>query len=178
MRISHVVPNVSNSADGVARVVLALAKAQADIGHTVTIHALGVPKADNYLQEDRLFQVLYSDVVGMQRFGYSPNLLQQIDAAEPDIIQSHSIWSYMSYASYVTARRLNVPHVCSPHGMLEPWALNRNRLKKKVLRTTFQDRVLAKSDCLHALVPEEEEAIYLTGSKTLLQLCRTASTKY
>lgn len=47
--------------------------------------------------------------------------------------------------------------VVSPHGMLEPWALQQSRLRKGVAWRCWQQRELSQAHCIHALC--EAEAI-------------------
>jgi len=53
----------------------------------------------------------------------------------------------------------------SPHGMLEPWALNRSNWKKKAAGILFENKNLQKADCLHALCLPEAENIRRLGLK-------------
>ncbi len=49
------------------------------------------------------------------------------------IIHDHGMWLPCNHASAVAAQRLEVPFLVSPHGMLEPWALNFKAWKKKLV---------------------------------------------
>ena len=57
------------------------------------------------------------------------------------------------------ARALDKPHVVSPHGMLEPWAMANSALKKRVMWRAFQGRALHEARCLHALCEAELTAM-------------------
>ena len=55
------------------------------------------------------------------------------------------------------AVRTGCPLVISPHGMLEPWALNHSRLKKRLAALLFEDKNLREAGCLHALCAAEAD---------------------
>ena len=96
---------------------------------------------------------------GPKSFGYAPDLRRQILNAvnPPGIIHSHGLWMYPGLAARKCAAAANCPLVISPHGMLEPWAVNHSRLKKQIAGMLFEDRNLRAADCLHALCPAEAE---------------------
>ena len=52
------------------------------------------------------------------------------DAARPDVVHFHGLWQRRHPAIATAARKAGVPVVVSPHGMLEPWALDHKRWKK------------------------------------------------
>lgn len=59
----------------------------------------------------------------------------------------------------------------SPHGMLEPWALQNSRWKKRIASALFQRNTIAKADCLHALTPAERgEILAYCGPKPVAQI--------
>ena len=101
-------------------------------------------------------------------FGYSPGLFQfvanRLDNAQ--IAHSHGLWMYLNWATFRAARAQKKPFIVSPHGMLEPWALARSTAKKRFLRALFQDQVLRRAACLHALCEAEAQSIRALGFQT------------
>ena len=53
----------------------------------------------------------------------------------------------------------------SPHGMLDPWALNNSRWKKRISASLYENRHLRGATCLHALNDKEAEAMRAYGLK-------------
>jgi glycosyltransferase involved in cell wall biosynthesis len=51
----------------------------------------------------------------------------------------------------------------SPHGMLEPWALEWSRAKKRAFGAAFQSRVLDRVDIFHATSQQEADSIRAAG---------------
>jgi poly(glycerol-phosphate) alpha-glucosyltransferase len=57
------------------------------------------------------------------------------------------------------------PYLVSPHGMLDPWALAKSGLKKRIARLLYEDRHLRGAACIHALCTAEADAIRAFGAK-------------
>jgi glycosyltransferase involved in cell wall biosynthesis len=55
------------------------------------------------------------------------------------------------------ARNRGIPYVIAPHGMLETWALERSRLKKKIAAFLYQRKDLEHCSCLQATARHELE---------------------
>jgi poly(glycerol-phosphate) alpha-glucosyltransferase len=55
------------------------------------------------------------------------------------------------------------PYVITPHGMLDGWALNQSRWKKRAFRWLAEDRILSHAAAIHALCAPEAAAIQRFG---------------
>ena len=64
-------------------------------------------------------------------FGYAPNLSRALHLKDPALLHIHGLWMYPSVAAIQWSGR-SKPYVVSPHGMLDPWALNNSRWKKRI----------------------------------------------
>jgi glycosyltransferase involved in cell wall biosynthesis len=98
-----------------------------------------------------------------QSFAYGSGLPEQIAAAQPDIIHTHGIWRYPSFAAYRYCARNRTPLVVSPRGMLEPWAFHHNAWKKKPLWWAYEQRALQAAHLLHATADQEAESLRILG---------------
>ncbi len=98
-------------------------------------------------------------------FGYSRALKNQLGAriAEFDVVHSHGLWMWSDYLAFASARGARKPHLISPHGMLEPWALSNSARKKKLMRSLFQNRALKGARVLHALCEAEARTMRELG---------------
>ncbi len=103
-------------------------------------------------------------VRGPRAFGYAPHLYRSIQSSDPKLVHVHGLWMYPSVAAIRWSRGCK-PYVVSPHGMLEPWALNNSRLKKRISATLYENRHLRSAACLHALNDAEARAIRAYGLK-------------
>lgn len=98
-------------------------------------------------------------------FGYSRDLksLVTVAAKRSDVLHGHGIWMYIDYLTAGAARDLGKPHVFSPQGCLEPWALTRSRWKKAPVRRLFADGALRRMACIHATNRREAENVRALG---------------
>lgn len=81
----------------------------------------------------------------------------------PDIVHINGIWSPQNWGFQKVAQELKIKVVLSPHGMLEPWILQHNPLKKKIALFLFQKRAIKNVDYLHATAQMEKESIDRLG---------------
>lgn len=81
----------------------------------------------------------------------------------PVVVHSSGLWDHGSLAVDQASQSHAFPLVISPRGMLEPWALNHRRLKKKAAMTLWQRRQLTRADMLHATSEQECENIRRLG---------------
>jgi poly(glycerol-phosphate) alpha-glucosyltransferase len=97
--------------------------------------------------------------VGPEFFSYAPGLGRQLAKANLDLVHLHGLWMHPSVASLAFTRRTTRPHMVSPHGMLDPWALHNSGWKKRLAASLFENANLKSAACLHALNAAEAESI-------------------
>lgn len=102
-------------------------------------------------------------VQGPKSFGYAPSLRGVLGRAGIDLLHSHGLWMYPSRASLSWAKSNNEPYVISPHGMLDPWAVENSGWKKRLVGWLYEDAHLHGAACLHALCEAEFKAIRAYG---------------
>jgi glycosyltransferase involved in cell wall biosynthesis len=96
------------------------------------------------------------------------NELADILLSQPvDLVHLHGIWGPAARAA---ARVDSTPIVLSPHGMLDPWARKRSRLKKLVSRSIWEDRLFSRVTAFHALNVAEAEAIREIGYRGRVEI--------
>ena len=135
--------------------------------HEMQVTVMGL--ADAFTDEDRPVWAPVdpqtAPVLGPGIFGYAPQLAELLASRAPDLVHSHGIWMYPSLVSKQWSARTGRPHVVSPHGMLDPWALRNSAWKKKIAAVLFEGRHLRRAACLHALCEAEVDAIRAYGLK-------------
>lgn len=82
---------------------------------------------------------------------------------KPDIVHINGLWNYENTLFQKAAQILNIKVILSPHGMLEPYILKRNPLKKKIALFLYQGKSLQKADAIHATAVSELEQIKSLG---------------
>jgi len=98
-------------------------------------------------------------MVGPRFFAYAPGLLRKLTHARLDVLHLHGLWMHPSMASDAFTRQTKRPHMVSPHGMLDPWAVRNSGWKKRLAQRLFEGANLRNAACLHALNNAEAAAI-------------------
>ncbi|WP_432221436.1 glycosyltransferase [Flavobacterium sp. TMP13] len=83
----------------------------------------------------------------------------------PDIVHINGIWSPQNWGFQKAAQQLGIKVIISPHGMLEPWILANNSLKKKLALFLYQEKAIKRAIYLHATAPMEAKTIRDLGFK-------------
>lgn len=81
------------------------------------------------------------------------------------IVHQHGIWLRSSHEVTSASRKVGTPLVVAPRGMLEPWALQHRKWKKRLAWHLYQKRDLASVTAFHATAQSEAESIRRLGFK-------------
>lgn len=119
---------------------------------------------DDYIAED--FQYWKGASVRMHRFygpssfRFSPGQIYDVATMDVDFVQLHGVWMSPSFSMMIrNVFRKNTPLLVSPHGMLDPWIVNRNSWKKTLARSIWENSVWRSASAFRALNTEEAIAI-------------------
>ncbi|MEQ8240955.1 MAG: glycosyltransferase [Cyclobacteriaceae bacterium] len=72
-----------------------------------------------------------------------------------DLVHVHGLWHMMAYPSASLAMKNQVPYIMSPHGMLEPDAMKRSRLKKVLFWKLGFKKVFRNASAVHCTAKSE-----------------------
>ena len=153
MRVLHVISDIKASAGGVTSAVIGLATAQRRAGLEVTILSTWVGELDqpnvDALQAAGIRVRAVGPATG--RFTRHPDLRRITDeaVAEADIVHIAALWEEIQHQAAIAARRRKVPYIISPHGMLDPWSLARNRWIKRLYLIWRLRKDLNRAAALH-----------------------------
>lgn len=100
---------------------------------------------------------------GPRTFAYSPGYAALVAQEGADLLHVHGLWAYPSIVALRWSRQNPLPHVIAPRGMLDPWALQNSRWKKRVAGWLYENANLRRAACLHALTASEAMAIRSRG---------------
>lgn len=166
MNILHVTSWLSRSGGGIPPVIWALARETRHRGLNTSVVGLNDQWVKDDCREDS-FPFAAGEVIGPKAFGFSPDLKKQVQlrAQRPGVIHSHGLWMYPGLAARKCAGRNGCRLLISPHGMLEPWALNHSGWKKKLAACLFEHKNFQTAGCLHALCRAEAENFRRFGLK-------------
>jgi glycosyltransferase involved in cell wall biosynthesis len=166
MNIIQLTASVSRNAGGLFDVVKKLS-ISLQFQHKVNIKVYGID--DKYTADDisswqPLRPITYKKI-GPSSFAYTPGLLKSLLHTGAEIIHNHGLWMYPSLAVLKWYRQTQKPYVVSPQGMLDLWALQNARWKKRVASVLYENAHLQNAACIHAVSRQELDAIRNYGLK-------------
>lgn len=122
--------------------------------------------ADSYMGEVKKRwgpDVTAVTTLGPRAFGYAPQLYAALRRANLDLLHVHGLWMHYSVASLRWGQATRRACIISPHGMLDPWALEYSRWKKRLALWGYERKHLQAASCLHALSEAEAQAMRAIG---------------
>ena len=162
MRVGFLVSSVSREAGGLFQSVRGLAKAVTCASASARVFGISDEQSAVDLQEWRPISV-QTFRPQFRAWGYSNQLVPALLGADLDILSTHGLWKYCSVASRRWHRRTGRPCIVHPEGMLESWALQNAKWKKKIAALLYEDRHLRGAACLRALCEAEAQSIRAYG---------------
>lgn len=160
MKILHVISSINLSGGGPSKSVSDLATNQAIQRQNVTIFTNA--SANPYLKESPHPNLQLQFV---KETSFKQALNSFLITTKFDLLHGHGLWQMPIHLMAQSGRKKNIPYIITPRGMLEPWALNAGKLKKKLAMALYQYNDLAKASCIHATAPMEAENIRKLGFK-------------
>ncbi|MEM9234613.1 MAG: glycosyltransferase, partial [Pseudomonadota bacterium] len=138
--------SLSRQAGGLFQSVRRSAIALHQAGIDVTVYGI----EDQHTAEDlNAWEPLEPKVfqrVGPAALGYGRGLGRAVRWGGHDVLHLHGIWQANSFET-VNAR---MPVMISPRGMLDSWAVENSRLKKRLFGAMVEKKNLHRATCLHA----------------------------
>jgi glycosyltransferase involved in cell wall biosynthesis len=170
MRILHVLCSMDPATGGPPAVAARLAAGQASAlgpDGAVAIFTHESPGRQTQIQQS-LNGIPSIDSVALvfvelPRFGalitYAATAALRQHISNADVVHLHGVWDPIVWKAAAIARRLRVPYIITPHGMLDPWCLQQSRLKKQVALVLTTRRMLSSAASLHLLNEDESRLI-------------------
>ena len=170
MRVLQVIPSLGSRTGGAAESVVQSSRFFGALGVETSIFStdLGTPASSRTQRrvaaselpsgaaelDIRLYPAVFPE-----RFAFSPALERALRRETPhyDVVHIHSLFLFPQLAAYRHARRSCVPHVVTPHGVLDPYHRQHGRARKFVTDVLWQRRLLEQAAAIH--VTAEEEAM-------------------
>jgi len=167
VKILLATPTVDQSVGGIARSTPELALALQRQGLSLTLlapqPAHAVETVTSLDCESSFFSGL---IAGAPQAAWKRELNEFIlNSKKPEVIHLAGLWLPFSRAVVGLAKGEEIPLILSPRGMLEPWALNSKKWKKKLAWTLYQKRDLEKATAFHATARSEADSIRRLGFK-------------
>jgi glycosyltransferase involved in cell wall biosynthesis len=159
-KVAMLTPSVSRSGGG----LLDASRRLAQELHRMIGDRLGVFGLEDVHAHDDLASWLpvrpaVFSVQGPRAFGYASGLHGALSDFKPDLLHTVGLWMYPSQVARTWTHRKGIPHLVSPHGMLDPWALSNSRWKKRLAGWLYEQDHLKSAACIHTLCPAEARAV-------------------
>ncbi|MEW6491133.1 MAG: glycosyltransferase [Cyanobacteriota bacterium] len=142
MKLLHVIPSLAKVKGGPTQILLEVVRALRDKGCDTEIvttndngsEVLDVPLFQRVEYERVPVWFLPRTFLPMKEFIFSTALTSwlQEQLHNYDLVHTHYLFSYAPTCAALLARRQKIPYIVTPYGMLTPWALQHQRLKKQV----------------------------------------------
>lgn len=167
MNVLHTVASLNKSSGGPSRTVTSLCNAlgQKDIDVSLlTVESKNMedcisPDVDvvNFVtaRKDKFFDPFSSNFKNVA--------LEVCRFKNVSLIHDHGLWLPSNIASAAVAKKLHLPYVVSPRGMLEPWAIKHRQFKKTIAWRVYQKKILAQAKAFIATSEMEARNIRSLG---------------
>lgn len=163
MRVGFLAASASRQAGGLLWAMAPLARELDNATCRVEVFA----GHDHYSEDDLSYwgqvPLHVFDKQGPSSFGYCLGLSNRLQSTHLDLLHTHGLWMFPSVAVSTWGKRTGKPWIVSPHGMLDPWAIENSRLKKRLAGLAYENKHLRGAACLHALCQAEADAIRAYG---------------
>jgi glycosyltransferase involved in cell wall biosynthesis len=167
LRVLHVISGLDPQNGGPTTALVGLAAAQVAIGMDVTVLATwkirdGFPVADE-LRSKGVNVVHVGPAKG--KLSTHPMLRHHATAsvAAADIVHIHGLFEDAQHHGARAAQRRGVPYIITPHGMLSPWNMSRNRLFKRIYLAVRLRKNLNEAAALHFTSEVERDLVAPLG---------------
>lgn len=161
MRIAHIVASLAPDQGGPSRSVRALASALARPDQAVAVFTTG-PRPETVVTPDNVTVATFPRA-HPRRLARAPGLSAALLAWRPDAVHHHGLWLRTLHDAHRVARRLRVPLIVSPRGMMNRWAWRHHRLRKVLASVCIHPGALRHVDGWHATSDEEAADIRSLG---------------
>ncbi|NDP22500.1 MAG: glycosyltransferase [Paludibacter sp.] len=156
MKVIHITSSIDESAGGPSRSVTQTCEEVSKLGVDITIITKRSKKALKVNTSSRL-KLSYQSFVSLLFTGI------HFSKKNVDIIHLQHVWSPYIHLMASVAQKNEVPYVISIRGMLEPWIMQRNPLKKKLGLLLYQRNDLKRASVLHATCEMEMNTLRKLG---------------
>lgn len=161
MKVLSFVSSLELSSGGPSRSVPMLAKGLAELGVDITLMTIRSENMNTYALEGTTAKLKVLTT------SFSKKEIAKYLAEERfDLIQIQSMWDLPYHKVMVEARRLGIPYIVTPRGMLEPWSLSQRKWKKKLAWWLYQCNDVQESVCVFTTAKMEADHISNLGITT------------
>lgn len=154
MKVIHFVTAIDRSLGGVSLYIQLLAK---ELGKHVDLIIVTRPTPNPLPIENA--GIIYLPLPLKEINQFASQWKKVLDEEKPDVVHINGIWMIQTWIIQKEALKRNIKTYITPHGMLEPWIVNRHPWKKKLALMLFQKKALKQALALVATAESERENI-------------------
>jgi len=167
----HTTASLKSNAGGPSRTITSLCEELAKLGTSIEIvtQNFGPSSDDNILPKTDSVHTTFVPAFSFPklRLVYSPTYASTLDSRcqqrPVQLIHDHGLWLPTNHATATVSRKLGIPLIINPHGMLEPWSLQYRAWKKRLAWKLYQHRDLQTARVFCATSEQEAESIRQVG---------------
>lgn len=157
MKVLVVTSGINPAAGGPTRSCKGLCRALSQVGVDVVLLVLG---GHHPFENPSGVKVLYAEDEVEAR---GPGLQRMV--SDFDLVHVQGLWNPKLHKVVKACRKVRVPYVISPRGMLDPWALSVKKWKKRLGMLLYQRSDLKHAAAFHATAELEAANIRAQGLK-------------
>ena len=161
MKILSFVSSLDLSSGGPSRSVPMLAKGLAELGVDITLMTIRSENMNTHALEGTTVKQKVLEPTFSRK-----EIAKYLEDERFELIQIQSMWDLPYHKVMVEARRLGIPYIVTPRGMLEPWSLSQKKWKKKLAWWLYQRSDVQKSACVFTTAKMEADHVSELGITT------------
>ena len=167
LKVLHVIPSVAPRYGGPSQAVYTMCRALQAQGTELliaTTNADGEGKLPVVLGEKIVYQdapTIFFSRQWSEALKYSLPLARWLDGnvKDFDLVHIHAVFSHACIAAARACRKHNIPYIVRPLGTLDPWSLNRKRMRKRIFWHLGVKRMLDGAAAIHYTTAEEKRLV-------------------
>ena len=161
MKILSFISSLDLNGGGPSRSVPMLVKGLAELGVDVTLMTIRSKNMNIHALEGTTAKLKVLEPSFSRK-----EIAQYLKSEKFNLIQIQSMWDLPYHKVMVEARRLGIPYIATPRGMLEPWSLSQKKWKKKLAWWLYQRNDVQKSVCVFTTAKMEADHVGNLGITT------------
>ena len=161
MKILTFISSLDINSGGPSRSVPMLVKGLVEFGVDVTLMTIRSKNMNVHALEGTTARLKVLEPSFTRR-----EIAQYLKDEKFHLIQIQSMWDWPYHKVMVEARKLGIPYIVTPRGMLEPWSLSQKKWKKKLAWWLYQRNDVQKSVCVFTTAKMEAEHVTNLGITT------------
>lgn len=156
MKVLHITNSIDKSTGGPARSVPQTCAELAKLGIKVDLITQESTDMVPVVENDNL-KVIFLSIWKLFFFG------SRLSKSKIDLIHLQHIWNPYIQVMAFWAYKKKIPYIITPRGMLEPWIMANNPLKKKIAMLLYQKKAIQRAAHIHVTAEMEAKNIKALG---------------